>query len=94
MADQFHEYLYGNYFDVFTDDNVLTYALTYTIMKLDATGHWCIANLANYNFMLNYRSGKSSVDADALSRIPWNFKMNPAEIQTIMKAILYGSTAL
>ena len=37
--------------------------------KLDATGdHW-FANLANNNFTLNYRSGKTNVDADVLSHI-------------------------
>ena len=29
-----------------------------------------IASLANYNFALNYQSGKMNVDADALSHIP------------------------
>ena len=28
------------------------------------------AALANYNFSLHYRSGKTNVEADALSRIP------------------------
>ena len=31
-----------------------------------------MAALAVYNFTLNYRLGKSNVDADALSRIPWD----------------------
>ena len=45
----------------------LTYVLTSA--KLDATGHHWIAGLANYNFVLNYHSGKMNVDADALSYI-------------------------
>ena len=65
VTDQFHEYLYGNTFDVYTDNNSLTYMLTTT--KLDATGHRWIAGLANYNFNLHYKSGKSNVEADALS---------------------------
>ena len=28
ITDQFHEYLYGNTFDVYTDNNPLTYVLT------------------------------------------------------------------
>ena len=48
ITDQFHEYLYGNTFDVFTDNNPLTYNL-YTA-KLDAMGHRWIAGLANYIF--------------------------------------------
>ena len=36
IAEQFHEYLYGNTFDVYTDNNPLTYVLT--TAKLDAMG--------------------------------------------------------
>ena len=70
VTERFHEYLYVNTFDVHTDNNPLTYVLT--AAKLDATGHRWIAALANYNFNLHYRSGKSNVEADALSRIPWD----------------------
>ena len=37
ITDKFHEYLYGADFQVFTDNNPLTYVLT--TAKLDATGH-------------------------------------------------------
>ena len=37
---------------------------------MDTTGHQWVAGLANYNFILNYCSGKVNVDADALSCIP------------------------
>ena len=38
VTDQFHEYLYGlPKFDIFTDNNPLTYILT--MAKLDAMGH-------------------------------------------------------
>ena len=37
ITDQFHEYLYGNTFDIYTDNNPLTYVLS--TAKLDATGH-------------------------------------------------------
>ena len=30
-----------------------------------------VASLANYNFKIFYRSGKLNVEADALSKIPW-----------------------
>ena len=36
VTDQFHEYLYGNTFDVYTDNNPLTYVLI--TAKLDAMG--------------------------------------------------------
>ena len=52
ITKQFHEYLYGNTFDVYTDNNLLTYILTSA--KWDARGHHWNANLANYNFALNH----------------------------------------
>ena len=61
--------MYGGEFKVYTDNNPLTYVLT--TAKLDATGQRWIASLANYNFKIHYRSGKSNIDADALKRIPW-----------------------
>ena len=66
ITEQFHEYLYRNTFDVYTDN---TYVLT--TAKLDAMGHRWVASLANYNFHLHYQSGRSNVEADALSRINW-----------------------
>ena len=53
---------------VYTDINPLMYVLT--SVKLDATCHYWFSNLANYNFALNYQSGKTCVDVDALSHIP------------------------
>ena len=44
------EYLYGNNFIVYMDNNLLTYILTSA--KLDATGHHWVGSLANYNFAL------------------------------------------
>ena len=69
ITEQFHEYLYGNTFDVYTDNNPLMYVLM--AAKLDAMGHRWISGLANYNFHLHYWSGKSNVEANALSRIDW-----------------------
>ena len=69
VTERFHEYLYGGHFGVYTDNNPLTYILT--TAKLDATGQIWVANLANYNFKIFYRSGKLTVEANALSRIPW-----------------------
>ena len=46
--ERFHEYLYGGHFEVYTDNNQLTYILT--TAKLDATGQRWVASLANYNF--------------------------------------------
>ena len=69
IADHFHKYLYGNTFDVYTDNNPLTYVLS--IAKLDAMGHRWIAGLSTYNFHIHYKSGKSNIEGHALSRIDW-----------------------
>ena len=69
ITEQFHEYLYGKTFDLFTDNNPFTYVLT--TAKLDAMGHRWIAGLASYNFHIHYWSGKSNVESDAFSRIDW-----------------------
>ena len=51
MCEKFHEYLYGaKTFDIFTDNNPLTYVLTSA--KLDACGQRWVAKLANYNFTI------------------------------------------
>ena len=91
ITDQFHEYLYGNTFDIYTDNNPLTYVIT--TAKLDALGHRWIAGLANFH--IHYRSGKSNVEADALSQIEWE-KCNEIEtiqsdsIQAIVTAVING----
>ena len=70
VTEKFHEYLYGGLtFDVYTDNNPLTYVLS--TAKLDACGHRWVAALANYNFNLHYKPGPSNIDADALSRMGW-----------------------
>ena len=72
ITDQFDEYLYGGTFEVHMDNNPLTYVLT--TAKLDAMGQRWVASLANYNFTIQYHSGKQNIDADALSRILWDIK--------------------
>ena len=69
ITDKFHDYLYGNHFEVSTDNNPLTYILT--TAKLDATGQRWVAQLSNYNFSIQYKPGKNNTDADSLSRIKW-----------------------
>lgn len=68
VTEKFHDFLYGQETHVFTDNNPLTYVLT--TAKLDATGHRWLAALANYNLTLTYRTGKTNIDADLLSRNP------------------------
>ena len=69
ITDKFHEYLYGSQFQVYTDNNPLTYVLT--TAKLDVTGHRWVAALSNYTFSIIYKPGKGHKDADALSHIRW-----------------------
>ena len=57
VTDKFHEYLYGPEFQVFTDNNPLTYILT--TAKLDATGHRWVAALSNYTFSISYKPGRN-----------------------------------
>ena len=57
----------GGTFDVFTDNNSLTYILT--TAKLDAMEHRWVASLGPYCFNLHYKPGKLNSNADALSKI-------------------------
>ena len=82
VCDRFHEYLYGGRFEVFTNNNPLTYILT--TAKLDATGQRWVANIANYTFSIKYKSGKSNVGADALSRNPWDMQVDTAIVKSII----------
>ena len=82
MTDQFHEYLYGGEFDVYTDNNPLTYVLT--TAKLDATSQRWIAALALYHFRIYYWSGKMNANADALSRIPWEVSKTDKSVSAWM----------
>ena len=70
IHEQFHEYLYGSAFEVYTDNNPLTYIMT--TVKLDATTQRWVAVLASYTFKIFYQSGKQNVEADALSHIEWD----------------------
>ena len=67
VTEKFYDYLYGQKFEVHTDNNPLTYILT--TAKLDATSHRWLAALSIFDFSLMYRSGKKNIDADVLSRM-------------------------
>ena len=69
VTESFQEYLYGNTY-LYSNNNSLTYV--FTNAKWDATGHRWIAKLAKFNFTIYYCLGKSNVEADVLSRIPWD----------------------
>ena len=70
VTEQFHEYLSPNgknrnEFVVHTDNNPLTYI--FSTANLDAAGQRWIAQLASYNFALEYQKGKDNTVADFLS---------------------------
>ena len=89
VADRFHEYLYGGQFDVYTDNNPLTYILT--LARLDATGQCWVASLPNYDFQIFYKSGKSNTETDALSHIPRtsDVLIDVPSVKAIISAIPY-----
>ena len=90
ITEQFHEYLspYGknrNEFVVRTNNNPLTYIFTST--NLDAAGQWWVAQLASYNFSLEYQKGKDNTVADFLS---WMDEHLPEEeVQEYLNQIPY-----
>ena len=90
VCDKFKDYLYGNYCDVYTDSNPMSYVLSSA--KLDATGHRWLAELSLYDFKIHYRSGKLNADADGLSRLP---KAPPeAEVDTEAVKAMCSATSL
>ena len=92
VTDQFHEYLYGGDFDVYMDNNPLTYVLT--TVKLDATGQQWIAALALYHFRIYYQFGKLNANADALSLISWEVLVTDKSVcyeLMVVKAITLNS---
>ena len=69
VVEKFHEYLYGSTFDVYTDNNPLTYIPM--MAKMDAASHQWVASLVNYNFYLYYWARKTNINTDALLRVSW-----------------------
>ena len=65
VADKFRDYLLASTFTVFTDNNPLTYLKT---AKLGAVELRWAAQLADFEFDIFRRTGKSNANADALSR--------------------------
>ena len=86
LTDQFYEYLYGNSFEVYTDNNPLTYVLT--TAKLDACGQRWVSAIAPMTFNLHYKPGKTNIDADVLSRMPCSEEIPNEEVQAILKGSL------
>ncbi|KAJ8035295.1 hypothetical protein HOLleu_22474 [Holothuria leucospilota] len=67
ITEKFKGYLSGSKFTAYTDHNPLVHLPT---AQLNATEQRCFTRLANYDFNIIYRSGKSNGNVDALSRKP------------------------
>ena len=65
MTEKFREYLLGQKCVVFTDNNPLSHLST---AKLGAVEQRWASELANFDFSIKYRPGRSNGNADALSR--------------------------
>ena len=65
VCEKFKDYLLGSKFTVYTDNNPLVYVKT---SKLGAAQIRWLSELALYDFDIVYRTGKSNLVADALSR--------------------------
>ena len=69
VTEKFSDYLTNNKFSVYTNNNPLTHILSRA--KVDATGqHWASA-LRQYDFDIVYRAELNNVDADTMSRYPF-----------------------
>ncbi|KAK3506006.1 hypothetical protein QTP70_003298, partial [Hemibagrus guttatus] len=81
ITEKFREYLLGSRCVVFTDNNPLSHLFT---AKLGATEQRWVAQLAAFDFEIRYRSGKSNINADVLSR------QNPPE-SGVMGGLIPGT---
>ena len=88
VTEQFHEYLspYGknrNEFVVRMDNNPLTYI--FSSANLDAARQRWVAQLARYNFALEYQNGKDNTVADFLSRL--DDHLPPGKVQDYLNGL-------
>ena len=67
VCEKFKDYLLGSKFTIFTDNNPLVYVKT---SKLGAAQIRWLSELALYDFDIVYRTGRSNLVTDMLSRRP------------------------
>jgi transposase InsO family protein len=68
ITEKFPDYLAGNPFQVYTDNNPLCYIQTSA--KLKAVEQRWVSELASFRFSIKYRPGRLNGSADGLSRRP------------------------
>ena len=56
--------------------------------------HRWITKHAPFSFTIYYKSGKSNLEADSLSRVPWDKVIKPDTVLAIIKAAVKGLKAL
>ena len=69
VTEKFQDYLLGLWFQVYTDNNLLTYVQE---SKLGASQIQWLSELALFDFTIKYQTGCSNRAADALSHCPFN----------------------
>ena len=74
ICDKFRHYLIGNKCKVVTDNNALSHIME--TRKLSAYEQRGVAKLADFELVFEYRSGKANANADALSRLRCDAKVN------------------
>ena len=77
VVDKFGDLLLGHHCEVLTDNNPLAHLRT---ARLGATEQRWVAKLAPYNLTIKYRSGRTNLVADALSRHP----LNAMDVDTVL----------
>ena len=88
ITEHFKEHLLHQPFLVRTDNNPLTYIMT--TPNLDATGHWWVGALVNFNFQLEYQKGQDNIVADVLIQI--TTCLSPEAEQSILDGVTLGAT--
>ena len=73
VTEKFRDYLLGLQFQVYMDNNPLTYVME---SKLGASQIWWLSELAFFNFVIKYQTGRSNRATDALSHRPFNPSCN------------------
>ena len=87
VTEHFKEYLPYQAFLVKTDNNPLTYIMM--TPNLNATGHWWVGALAQFNFKPEYQKGHDNTVADVLSWITtW---LEPDTVKSILDGVALGA---